>query len=138
MKALVKRLRKQKTIVDTEIKNMERAILSIQTFNAERFNWPERGNAICIELRETRIGIDYVEDAVDIQLQREATMLSSVGSNIGDLIQNVAMRTRLQTLDLCLGVSGGLESEADTESARLICWWLGWERTGGAIPLPIS
>ena len=55
-----------------------------------RFEWPLNANQACRNLRDGRIGIDYVEDDVDIQLEREFEMLKK-----GSVIYNNCLKSPL-------------------------------------------
>eukprot|EP00039_Didymoeca_costata_P020397 m.341117 g.341117 ORF g.341117 m.341117 type:complete len:517 (+) comp19832_c0_seq1:221-1771(+) len=82
IKKIIKKLRNSKYLTDAQINMMEQSLRTMKNFSSTRFQWPLSANTECCTLRDGRIGIDYVEDDVDIQLQKESEMLQTVGTSI--------------------------------------------------------
>lgn len=87
IKKVIKQLRQGKKFVDTEISLLQHALKTIASFVDTAFLFPINANSECCQLRDGRIGIDYVEDDVDIQLQRENEMLRTAGHSIVEIRQ---------------------------------------------------
>jgi hypothetical protein len=85
-------------------------------FVEKAFLWPINANSECCQLRDGRIGIDYVEDEVDIQLQRESEMLRTVGIDIVDIRQ----RSK-QMCDYLIKVSEHLHEDIKMKKAATQC-----------------
>jgi len=72
---VMKKLKQSKKQSDVECSLMENSFGALVMFLENRFEWPLKANSLCRVLRDGRIGIDYVEDEVDMQLDREFEML---------------------------------------------------------------
>ena len=75
IKDVMKKLKQSKKLSDVECSLMENSFGALVSFLENRFEWPLKANSACRVLRDGRIGIDYVEDDVDMHLAREFEML---------------------------------------------------------------
>jgi len=116
IKKVIKQLRQGKKFVDTEIALMQHALKTMAAFVDNAFVFPINANSECCQLRDGRIGIDYVEDDVDIQLQRESEMLRGVAHSIVEIRQ--ASRGML---DYLINVSEHLQGDIRAKRAATSC-----------------
>jgi chromosome segregation ATPase len=75
-----------------------------------------KANSECCALRDGRIGIDYVEDDVDLNLQRESEMLRTAGGGISQLKQSSR-----EMLEYLQNISSHMQSDISRKKAATTC-----------------